>query len=166
MPTKISHIVIPVKNKEEIYKARDFFVNVIGLHAIRDTATFPGGKVPIVTELDLRLPDHAVHLADDYGTFIDIVAYDDRPVSYAQDIGSGKGIAFGFQVEDIKKTWASLKDYPVRPIYEPMGYPDDGSFMDKEEGSYAFFALDMNRVSDDGKEQILEINQWKQKGSQ
>ena len=162
MATKISHVVIPVKNREEINKARDFFVNVIGLHVVRDTIDFPGGegKVAIRNESDLVFPDHACHLGDDYGTFVDVVAYDDRPVSYAQGIGSGKGVAFGFQVDDIEKTWVSLKDYPVRPISEPMAYPNP-EFMDKETAFFAFFALNMARTSDDGEEQVLEINQWK-----
>jgi catechol 2,3-dioxygenase-like lactoylglutathione lyase family enzyme len=106
MPVKISHIVIPVKSVEEMKKAGEFFVNVIGLH-IRDGLP-PDGLVTgtdIWTEQGIRKPDRILHLLDDYDTFVDVVLYETQPVCFAKGVGSGKGVALAFRVPDIKEAW-------------------------------------------------------------
>jgi catechol 2,3-dioxygenase-like lactoylglutathione lyase family enzyme len=173
MAVKISHIIIPVKNAEEMKKAGEFFINVIGLH-LRDGMDIEGPSLGVDnwTDRGMRLPDRAIHLLDDFGTFVDIVSYN-RPISYAKGIGSGKGFALAFQMPDIKKTWASLKNYPTQPIYTIGPYGDDPDKPgdpimphSKEPwlGKYfAFFTVDIGRVSEDGEEQIIEICEMKEK---
>jgi len=174
MGVKISHIIVPVKSAEEMKKAGEFFINVIGLH-LRDGMDIgsPPLGLDIWTDRGMRMPDRALHLLDDHDTFVDIVAYDDRPVSFGKGIGSGKGVAIAFRVDDVKKTWAKLKDYPVQPIYTPAGYSDDperpGDPVMKETkepwlGKYfAFCAVNIGRVSEDGEEQIIELCDMKRK---
>jgi len=174
MAVKISHIIIPVKSVEEAKKAKDFFVNVIGLHT-REWPDSPGEPVhsghppgvSIWNERGMRFPDHILHLLDDYGMFVDIVVYNNRPTCFAKGVGSGKGCAIAFQVPDIKKTWGKLKDYPVQPVYDPKTYTDETvpSMRGGKEpwmGEYfAFCALNMGRVSEDGEEQIIELCEMK-----
>jgi len=169
MAVKISHIIIPVKSVEEMKKAGEFFVNVIGLH-IRDGMPADGftTEPDIWIERDIRFPNRILHLLDDYGTFVDVVLYENRPISYAKGIGSGKGFALAFQVPDIKKTWGKLKDYPAQPTYAPGSYPsDNGPLTDGKEPwlgvSHSFFALNMGRVSEDGEEQIIELCEMQKK---
>ena len=173
MSVKISHIIIPVKSAEEMKKAGEFFVNVIGLH-VRDAGGLMGiggvaTGVNIWTESGARKPDRILHLLDDFGTFVDIVFYEDRPVSFAKGIGSGKGFALAFQVPDIKKTWDKLKDYPVKPINDPIHYRDKSEplFLAGAEpwmGEYlAFCAVNIGRVSEDGEEQVIELCEMKKK---
>jgi len=170
MAVKISHIIIPVKSVEEMKKAGEFFVNVIGLH-IRDGVPADGlaTEPDIWTERGVRLPDRILHLLDDYDTFVDIVLYNDRPACFAKGVGSGKGFALAFQVPDIKKTWGKLKNYPVQPVYDPMTYSEDpepiplGSKEPWMGEYFAFCALNMGRVSEDGEEQIIELCEMKKK---
>lgn len=173
MAVKISHIVIPVKNAEEMKKAGDFFVNVIGLH-VRDVGGLMGiggvaTGVDTWAESGLRKPDRILHLLDDFGTFVDIVLYEGRPVSFAKGVGSGKGFALAFQVPDIKKTWDKMKKYPVKPTNDPMPYsdkPEPFVSAGKEPWMgelFAFCALNMGRVSEDGEEQVIELCEMKKK---
>ncbi len=164
MAVKISHIIIPVKSPEEMRKAGEFFVNVIGLHR-RDG--FDEGGVPtqadIWKEQDLRKPDRVLHLLDDYDTFIDIVYYKDRVVSYAKGVGRNKGVCVAIRVPDLKQAWSKLKDYPVTPVFDPGKYSEktEPIIMEGKEpwlgDSFAFCALNMGRVSEHGEEQPIEI---------
>ena len=169
MAVKITHIIIPLKNDEEIDKARDFFVKVLGFHMRNDSGHMDkGGAKDVLTEDGIRRPDRACHLVDDHDTFIDLVGYNNRPVCYTRGLGSGKGIAVAIGVDNVEETWAKMKelkdDYPVRPIFEPRPYAKEAlDRMHKKEGHYSFISLDMGRVSDDGEEQILEIVDWKEK---
>jgi catechol 2,3-dioxygenase-like lactoylglutathione lyase family enzyme len=154
--TKINFITIPV-NPEELDKVRDFFVNVMGLHEA-------GREVPRSdpkTEAERRLPDHCRHLFDDNNIMLDLVAFDNRPVVYAEGIGSGKGISIGIEVDDIKKTWKSaLRNSRVKPILDPVSYPKNVlESIGLSEGYFAFFAVDAARISDDGPEQIIGISE-------
>jgi catechol 2,3-dioxygenase-like lactoylglutathione lyase family enzyme len=168
MAVKISHIIIPVKSVEEMKKARKFFVDVIGLH-VRDGMDDSGW----VTEADIwngedqRFPTRILHLLDDYGTFVDLVLYENRPVSWAKGVGSGKGFALAFQVPDEQKTWSKLKDYPAQPVYAPGPYPDAGPVLSSKEPwlgvSHSFFAINIGRVSEDGEEQVIELCEMKKK---
>ena len=173
MAVKISHIIIPVKSPEAMKTAGEFFVNVIGLH-VRDVAGLmdTGGVATgadIWTESGVRKPDRILHLLDDFGTFVDIVFYKDRPVSFAKGIGSGKGFALAFQVPDIKKTWDKLRKYPAKPSTDPMLYaekPEPFVTAGTEPwlgDTFAFFAVNIGRVSEDGEEQVIEICQMKKK---
>jgi hypothetical protein len=170
MAVKISHIIIPVKSVEEMRKAGEFFVNVIGLH-IRDGLPADGfpTDADIWTEQGIRKPDRILHLLDDYDTFVDIVYYKNRPTSFTKGIGSGKGFALAFRVPDIKKAWGKLKDYPVQPVCDPITYSDEPEpvIMEGKEpwlGEYfAFCALNMGRVSEDGEEQVIELCEMKKK---
>jgi len=166
MSTKICHIIIPLKDDKEIDKAKDFFINVLGLSLRGDTGPMTESPNDVWTDEGQRLPDRAVHLMDNSDTFIDLVGYNNRPVSYAKGIGSGKGIAIALRVDSVEETWGKIKDYTkdytVQPVYEPLPYPEWGlKFMKKTEGHYSFCSLNMGKVSDDGEEQILEIVDWK-----
>ena len=168
MSVKISHIIIPVKSEEAMKKAGEFFVNVVGLH-IRDG--FPTDGVvtgtDIWTENGFRKPDRILHLLDDHDTFVDVVYYKNRATSFAKGIGNGKGIALAVRVPDIKEAWGKLKDYPVQPVFDPQTYSDkpEPIIMEGKEpwlGEYfAFCAVDMGRVSEDGEEQIIELCEMK-----
>ena len=147
MSVKISHIIIPVKSVEEMRKAGEFFVNVIGLH-IRDGLPADGfaTETDIWTEQGIRKPDRILHLLDDHDTFVDIVYYENRNTSFTKGIGSVKGFGLAIRVPDIKKAWGKLKDYPVQPVCDPITYSDEHEpvIMEGKEpwwGEYlAFFA--------------------------
>ncbi|MFC1862586.1 VOC family protein [Thermodesulfobacteriota bacterium] len=168
MSVKISHIIIPVKSVEEMRKAGEFFINVIGLH-IRDGLPADGFATgtDIWTEQGFRKPDRILHLLDDFDTFVDIVYYENRPTSFTKGVGSGKGFGLAFRVPDIKKAWDKCKDYPVKPVCDPITYSDEPEavIMEGKEpwlGEYfAFCALDMGRVSEDGEQQIIELCEMK-----
>jgi hypothetical protein len=173
MAVKISHIIIPVKSEEAMKRAGDFFVNCIGLH-VRDVAglmdmTGVATDVDIWTESGFRKPDRILHLLDDYGTFVDVVLYVDRPVSFAKGIGSGKGFALAFQVPDLNKTWAQLKEYDVKPCTDPIKYAEEPEpFVTAGTepwmgDTFAFCAFNMGRVSEDGEQQVIEICEMKKK---
>lgn len=167
MAVKISHIIIPVKNAEEMKKAGKFFVNVIGLH-IRDGMSDEGlvTGTDVWTKYGQRFPDRILHLMDDYDTFVDIVHYDNKPICFAKGVGSGKGFALAFRVPDIREAWGKLKEYPVQPVYDPCSYPEaEGLLSEGTEpwlGQYlAFCAVDIGRVSEDGPEQVIELCEMK-----
>jgi catechol 2,3-dioxygenase-like lactoylglutathione lyase family enzyme len=151
--TRLHQIIIPVKNIEEMNRARDFFVNVLGLEVQRETATLGKIPKPKMTEADRRFPDHFCHMVDKAGLIIDLVVYDDGDVSY------GKGVAIGFEVDDIQATWdAAPKGYPVRPIFDPISYGESIlPIVGHKEAYFAFLGLKMGRISNDGEEQILQI---------
>ena len=151
MGTTLRHIIIPTKSMEELSKAKNFFINVLGLKLQKEGK----GRVanPKMTEVEAnkRLPDYYCHIIDEAGLKIDLVAYDNENVSY------GKGVVIGFNVDNIRATWnAALKGYPVRPIFEPLSYPESIlPILGFKEGYTAFFGLKMARISNDGEEQIL-----------
>jgi hypothetical protein len=164
MAVKISHVIVPVNSFESMLRARDFFVNVIGLHVRYGMP--PDGvatNADIWKEEETRFPDRILHLMDDYGTFVDIVFYDKRPVSYAKGIGSGKGLALAFQVPDEKQVWDKIKEYPAQVAFAPGDYPT--LMQELEEPwlgvSHSFFAIDIGRVSEDGEEQMIELCEMK-----
>jgi catechol 2,3-dioxygenase-like lactoylglutathione lyase family enzyme len=158
MGTTLRHIVIPVKDLEELHKARDFFVNVIGLRLQKEgEAKTPKPKMNEV-EADRRLPSHYCHIVDENGLKIDLVAYDDGIVSY------GKGVVIGFNVDDINATWdTALKGGSVRPIFDPISYPEWLTpTLGHKEAYFAFMGLQMGRISNDGEEQIIELVEHRQ----
>ena len=146
----LHHILIPVKNQEQINKARDFFVNILGFKVIRESATL--GKFPKIemTEAEKRLPDYYCHLMDENNSCIDLVAFDEEsPI---------KGIALGFQVDKIHETWDHLKDYPVKYIYDPISYGEWAlKSLGLKSGYFAFFGLKMGGIPHDGEEQLIEL---------
>lgn len=173
MATRITHIIIPVKDIEALHRVRDFFVNVMGLHEIknpkgkvRGLGAFPGGKLPFSdppTKAESRMPTSAAHLFDDNNVLLDVVVFENKPVLYAEGTGSGEGVGLGFRVDDIKKTWkAATKDESVKPIFDPISYPDYVlEDLACSEAYFAFFAVDIDRRSADGPQQIIEITENK-----
>ena len=153
MATRLHHIIIPLRDPKEIDKAKTFFVNVLGLKVQRESAALGKLSKPRMTKADRRLPDHFCHIVDKAGLIIDLVAYDDGNVSY------GKGVAIGFEVDDIKATWgAALNSSAVKPISDPISYGElILPMFGLREAYFAFFALKMARISADGEEQILQI---------
>lgn len=164
MAVKISHVIIPVQSFEAMKKARDFFVDVIGLH-VREGMPVDGvvTGADIWKEQETRFPDRILHLMDDFGTFVDVVLYEGRPISYAKGVGSGKGFALAFQVPDEQRVWEKAKEYPAQPAFAPGGYPTLLQAM-KEPWmgvSHSFFAVDIGRVSEDGEQQFIELCEMK-----
>lgn len=164
MSVKISHIIIPVKNVEAMMQARDFFVDVVGLHVRHGMPTegvITGAD--IWKEEEIRFPDRIMHLMDDHGTFVDVVLYDNRPVSYTKGLGSGKGFALAFQVENEKQVWDKLRDYPTQVAFAPGSYPELLEEMEEPwlGVSHSFFGIDIGRVSEDGEMQMIELCEMK-----
>jgi catechol 2,3-dioxygenase-like lactoylglutathione lyase family enzyme len=159
MVVKLGHVVIEVKSEEEMKKAKDFFINVIGLH-VREGMPADGVEpgTDIWSEISLSYPDRVLHLLDDFGSFVDLVYAKRKPICFARGVGSGKGVAIAFEVPDLKKTWAKLKDYPVQPILYPKPYHDPEHKL-KKNPLWCFIALDMGRVSEDGEQQIIQLGE-------
>ncbi len=157
MSTSIRHIIIPVKNMDEMRKGRDFFVNVLGLKLQKEGKGRTPNPKKGEEEANKRLPPYYCHIVDEAGLKIDLVVYEDGKANY------GQGVVLGFNVENIHGIWdTAVKNYPVRPIFDPISYPEwlVGTLGHKE-AYFAFFGLKMGRISNDGEDQIIELVEHK-----
>ena len=142
---KLHHVVIPVK---DVGKAKKFFLD-LGLKVVVEGRTPP--EVKAASE---DLPDEICFLVDDNGVGIDLVSYD-------KECPYGGGLAIAYEVDNLRQRWDSFKDKPeIRYVCSPAAYNEEAcKVMNIKGGAFAFISAMLGRISNDGEEQPVELNE-------
>lgn len=142
---KLHHVVIPTK---DINRAKKFFQD-LGLKVIIE-----GRTPPAIKAVSENLPDEMCFLADDSGVGIDLVSYD-------KECPYGGGVAIAFEIDNLQQRWDSFKDKPeIRYVFPPAAYNEEAcKAMHIEGGTFAFISAMLGRISSDGEEQPIELNE-------